>query len=74
VGGGDLVVEVAGTRIGSPLDVSTAIATRKPGETVPIKLYRDGKLLTVSVTLAKRPARVPGQGSLGGLRPFPGVP
>jgi S1-C subfamily serine protease len=74
VGGGDLVVEVAGTRIGSPLDVSTAIATRKPGETVPIKLYRDGKLLTVSVTLAKRPARVPGQNSLGGLRPFPGVP
>ncbi|MEA2373664.1 MAG: hypothetical protein QOD53_127 [Thermoleophilaceae bacterium] len=63
--GGDLIVEVAGRPILTPDDVATAIANKKPGETIQIKLYRGARLQSVSVTLGKRPSKVTGSTTPG---------
>jgi S1-C subfamily serine protease len=70
--GGDLIVEVAGKAIREPQDVATAIATKKPGDEITIKLYRHGDLKTVSLTLGNRPNKAPG--SSGDESPIPGIP
>ena len=62
--GGDLVVEVGGRAIATPDDVSTAIADKKPGDSIEIKAYRGRQLKAFTITLAKRPAKVPGSSTL----------
>jgi S1-C subfamily serine protease len=70
--GGDIIVEVDGERISRPNDVATAINDNKPGESVDVKFYRDGKLQTKQVKLGTRPASFqdqaatpdPGSGSI----------
>jgi S1-C subfamily serine protease len=79
VAGGDLVIEVDAKKIVTPQDIASAIALKKPGDAVQIKFYRGHKLQTATVTLAKRPGKVPGQSSQGGGGgggglPFPGIP
>jgi S1-C subfamily serine protease len=59
--GGDLIVEVDGRKITNPNDVAAAIANKKPGDKVTIKVLRGGKARTFTVTLGKRPNQLPGQ-------------
>jgi S1-C subfamily serine protease len=59
--GGDLLIEIDGRRITNPNDIAASIANKKPGDKVTIKLVRDGKQRTVTVTLGERPNKVPGQ-------------
>jgi len=50
---GDIIIEIDGQpALGRMLSY---LATKKPGDTVTLKLFRDGKPLTVSVTLKTRP-------------------
>lgn len=53
--GGDVIVEIAGRPITSSEDVARVVSSRKPGETVDVVVVRDGRRVTVKVTLAKRP-------------------
>jgi S1-C subfamily serine protease len=71
--GGDLIIGVGGSEVREPQDIATAIAHKKPGDTVTIKLYRHKALKTLSVTLADRPSKAPStsQDQGGGVLPFP---
>lgn len=61
--GGDVIARVAGRRIVHDADVSLAIADRRPGETVDVELWRDGRRRTVRVELGTRPLTSPSAGS-----------
>ena len=63
--GGDLIVKVDGVEIKEPPDVARAIADNKPGDQVQVQFYRGKKLQTVTLTLGKRPKRVPQRGGRG---------
>ena len=52
---GDLVLEVAGKPVESATDVSDAVAARKPGEKVELKVRRGDDERTFTVTLGTRP-------------------
>jgi putative serine protease PepD len=54
--GGDVIVAIDGKRVGSPEDVSSAIANKAPGDRVELQVRRAGNLEKVGVTLGKRPA------------------
>jgi S1-C subfamily serine protease len=64
--GGDLLVEVDGKKITSADDVSTAIASRRPGDTISVTYYRGDSRRTARVKLAERPAEVDDSSSSGG--------
>lgn len=51
---GDVVIDFNGTRINNMMDYTAALGKAKPGQTVKLKLLRDGKPLEVEPTLAKR--------------------
>jgi S1-C subfamily serine protease len=70
--GGDLIVEVAGKPVREPQDIASAIAAKKPGEQITMKLYRHANLKTLTLTLTERPAKAPG--SSGDQSPIPGIP
>jgi S1-C subfamily serine protease len=53
--GGDIIQSVDGKPIRTSDDLTSAIASRKPGETVALGLLRDGKKATAQVKLAPRP-------------------
>jgi putative serine protease PepD len=55
---GDVVVNVAGKKVLAPEDISTAIESYKPGESIPIEVQRAGARQTLHVTLGKRPDTV----------------
>jgi S1-C subfamily serine protease len=62
--GGDVIVGVDGKAINSSEDLSAAIGSKKPGETVTVKLYRANghggwAVRTISVTLGSRPSTNP---------------
>lgn len=52
--GGDVIVRFAGKEIRNIYDYTYALEAHKPGETVEIGLVREGKPLTLSVTLERR--------------------
>jgi len=52
---GDFIVAVGGKKIGNVNDLRNAIAAVKPGTTVKLEIYRDGKKQTVSATVAPQP-------------------
>ncbi len=54
---GDVVVSVGGERVRTPADVAGAIADRKPGSRVRVQVLRDGRRVTLEVTLGSRPER-----------------
>lgn len=59
--GGDIVLAIAGNRVRSAEDVSRIVVGKlSPGQKVPFLVLRDGKRITVSVTLGERPARPAG--------------
>ena len=64
--GGDLLVEMAGTRIENLYDMTFALQDHKPGETVDVVVLRDGKRVTLRATLGSRAAvAAPGSGGHG---------
>jgi S1-C subfamily serine protease len=52
--GGDIITSIDGKQIRTFDDLSGGISSKKPGDTVQLGIFRDGKQLTVSVTLAAR--------------------
>jgi S1-C subfamily serine protease len=56
--GGDVVVEVAGKDVTSANDVRRAIAARKPGQTLPLRIRRGEEVLEVTVKLGRAPTDV----------------
>ncbi len=53
--GGDIIVAVNGLPVASIGDYFTALERTRPGETVPVDVLRDGRRLSLSVTLDHRP-------------------
>ncbi|MEM8945702.1 MAG: trypsin-like peptidase domain-containing protein [Planctomycetota bacterium] len=55
---GDVIVQVDGERISSFEQVSTKVRKKKPGQTMQLRVERDGKTFSMEVTLAglRRPA------------------
>ena len=53
---GDVIVTIAGERIRNEADLAVAMIEHHPGEIVDVEIYREGKKLTVKVTLGTAPA------------------
>ena len=51
---GDVVVAVDGKRISNSYDLIRAVALKRPGQVVALKVWRNKKEVTVNVTLLKR--------------------
>jgi S1-C subfamily serine protease len=58
--GGDVIVAVDGNSVRDFADLLGEVAFRHPGETVELSVVREGRTLSVDVTLAPRPS-APGQ-------------
>jgi S1-C subfamily serine protease len=56
--GGDIITEADGKKISTMEQIIELVTEKKPGEKVTLKLLRDGKEKTVTVTLGTRPAKV----------------
>jgi 2-alkenal reductase len=59
---GDIITAIDGQKVLDADDLSKLIETRRPGETVTLELYRDGKRREVRVKLGLRPLVVPRSG------------
>jgi S1-C subfamily serine protease len=57
--GGDVITKVDGRPLTRQDDFSSRITNYRPGDTVNLEIYRDGKPRNVSVTLGERPSQVP---------------
>jgi len=53
----DVIVELRGERIKDDEDLVRRVAATPVGTTAPIKIYRDGREMTLSVVIARRPGR-----------------
>jgi len=53
---GDVITAIDGTRIDSRTPLEDLLAQHAPGDTITLEVVRDGRTLTVSLTLATRPA------------------
>jgi S1-C subfamily serine protease len=53
--GGDLIVGIDGSEINSNTDLNRLLARKRPGDSIKITLYRDGRRLTMDVVLKERP-------------------
>ncbi|WP_088248954.1 S1C family serine protease [Deinococcus indicus] len=51
---GDIIVRVDGQRVQDSFDVIRLVATKRPGQTVTLKVWRNRQEVTVKVTLLKR--------------------
>ena len=54
--GGDIIVAAGGEQISSIEELRDAIAARKPGDKIKLRIYRDAKETSVTVTLGRQPA------------------
>jgi len=64
--GGDVLVEMAGTRIENLYDMTYALQDHKPGDTVDVVVLRNGQRVTLRATLGSRSAvSAPGSGGHG---------
>ncbi|MFL6245698.1 MAG: M28 family peptidase [Thermoanaerobaculia bacterium] len=63
--GGDVIVEMAGTRIDNLYDMTYALQDHKPGETIDVIVLRGGERRTQHATLGSRAAAAPGAGAHG---------
>jgi Tol biopolymer transport system component len=64
--GGDVLVEMAGTRIENLYDMTYALQDHKPGETVDVVVLRNGQRVTLRATLGSRSGMsAPGSGGHG---------
>lgn len=53
---GDVILEVEGHKIKDTKDLLNTVARLQPGQKVKVKVWRDGKELTLTVELGERPA------------------
>jgi 2-alkenal reductase len=53
---GDIITAVGGTKLDSSTSLRGALMQHKPGDTVKLEILRDGKPLSLDVTLTTRPA------------------
>jgi len=53
--GGDIIVAVDGEQISSTGELRDAIAAHKPGDKIKLRIYRDAKRKSVTVTLGQQP-------------------
>jgi S1-C subfamily serine protease len=60
--GGDIVVGVGDTPVRDDDDLAQALMPLRPGQTVTLKIYRDGKRQDVRVKLGERPLGTPRRG------------
>ncbi|MCU1348205.1 MAG: putative aminopeptidase, partial [Acidobacteria bacterium] len=68
--GGDVIVNIGGTRIENLYDMTFALQDRKPGDTVDVIVLRAGARVTLRATLGSRGAAVPAsQGAHGAAAP-----
>jgi putative serine protease PepD len=61
--GGDVIVEFDGVEVETSEELQSAVEAKRPGDSVPITLVRDGDEKTVDVTLDERPADPAGAAS-----------
>ena len=54
---GDVVTKVGDTPVRTENDLGLALTESKPGDEVALEIYRRGKRMTVTVTVAERPAQ-----------------
>jgi S1-C subfamily serine protease len=54
--GGDVITAVDGRRIASADELQRAIEAKRPGDTISLTYFRDGRTHTVTVKLASRPS------------------
>src|SRR5256714_1955255 len=59
--GGDVITKIDGKSVGSMDHVISAIADRKPGDSVSLEYLRNKASKTTTITLTQRPATVPQQ-------------
>lgn len=57
--GGDVIVEMAGTRIDNLYDMTYALQDHKPGETIDVVVLRNGQRTTLRATLGSRSSAGP---------------
>jgi 2-alkenal reductase len=69
--GGDLVVNVDGKNVANSNDVATAIADKKPGDSVTIEYYRGNSKKSAKVKLGKRPNQLQQQSTPDPSTPQP---
>ena len=60
---GDFVVAVDGQAIGAPNALRNIVANTAPGTVIQMDIYREGKKLTIPVTVAEQPANFGGRPS-----------
>jgi S1-C subfamily serine protease len=53
---GDVITALDGTRIDGRTPLEDLLAQHKPGDVISLDVVREGRTLTVSVTLGTRPA------------------
>jgi S1-C subfamily serine protease len=58
--GGDIIVEIAGQPVRDFGDLSQEVSSRRVGERIDVTVLRDGKRVTLKLTLADRPANLAG--------------
>jgi S1-C subfamily serine protease len=56
-GGGDIIVDVGGQKVGSYSDLLGALEQTKPGEVVTVKVIRSGQEKSLNVKLVERPSQ-----------------
>ncbi len=56
IGAGDVIIEYNGKAVNSPDDLVDMVQGTKPGTTVPVRLMRNGKAITVRVKVAQLPS------------------
>jgi S1-C subfamily serine protease len=59
--GGDIITEIDGKKVTGMDDVINIVNGAKPGEELELKILREGRTKTATVTLGKRPASIEGQ-------------
>jgi len=52
--GGDIIVEVDGTQVSTIADLYASMEDNKPGETLSVKVIRNGSEKTLKITLSER--------------------
>ena len=67
--GGDVIVEMAGTKIENLYDMTYALQDHKPGQTIDVVVLRNGQRMTLSATLATRGGPAPEQGQPHAMPP-----
>ena len=70
--GGDIIQAIDGKTVATADDVGTLITGKKPGDTITIKLLRNGKTVNVKLKLANRPSTASTSDDGGGEGPTPG--